>query len=72
MARRGFPVSIIVNSRKIQKIIIDSHYEAKHKSAINDDLILRLVSILDGGTPVQDRNIPYEYYVTDGIRRQVI
>lgn len=66
MALREFSISITVNSRKIQKVIIDSHYEAKHKSVINDELILRLVKSLDGGTyPVQDRNAPYEYYVTD-------
>lgn len=66
MARREFLINIAVNSRKIQKVIIDSHYEAKHKSVIHDELILRLVKSLDGGTyPVQDRRTPYEYYVTD-------
>jgi hypothetical protein len=66
MARKEFSVSITVNSRKIHKVIIDSHYEAKHKSVIHDELILRLVKNLDGGIyPVQDRSAPYEYYVTD-------
>lgn len=66
MARREVPISITVNSRKIQKVVIDSHYEAKHKSVIHDELILSLVKSLDGGTyPIQDRSTPYEYYVTD-------
>lgn len=66
MARREYSVAISVNSRKINRVFIDSHYEAKHKNAVNDQLILRLVKSLDGGTyPVQDRSAPYEYFVTD-------
>lgn len=66
MARREFSVRMTVNSREIHKVIIDSHYEAKHRSVIDDRLILRLVKSLDGGTyPVQDRTAPFEYFVTD-------
>ncbi|MCM0606575.1 MAG: hypothetical protein KA715_10835 [Xanthomonadaceae bacterium] len=58
-----------MNSRSIHKVIIDSHYEAKHKDAISDELILKLVQLLDGGTyPVQDRDKPYEYFVTDHMK----
>ncbi len=48
MARREFSVSITVNSRKIQKVIIDSHYEAKHNATVNDEIILALTASLDG------------------------
>ena len=66
MALREYLLSITVNSRKIHRVIIDSHYEAKHKGVVQDQLILRLVKSLDGGTyPVQDRSDPYEYFVTD-------
>lgn len=66
MARREFSISISVNSRKIHKVIIDSHFEVKHRNVIDDELILRLVKSLDGGTyPVQDRGSSYEYFVTD-------
>jgi hypothetical protein len=66
MERREYPIEITVNSRKIQKVIIDPHYEKKHRSAVSDELILKLVRLLDGGTfPVQDQNSPYQYFVTD-------
>ena len=66
MARREFSINIRVNSRKVHKVIIDSHFELKHKSVINDELILRLVKELDRGVfPVQDRSGAFEYFVTD-------
>lgn len=69
MNRREYDIHITVNSRRIHKVIIDDHYEIKHKESINDELILRLVRLLDGGTyPVQDRDTPYEYFVTDGLK----
>jgi hypothetical protein len=66
MDRKEYTISITVNFRQIHRIVIDSHYEIKHKSVVHDDLILRLVKSLDGGTyPVQDRSSSYEYFVTD-------
>ena len=45
--RRSYPTDLVINGRRINEVIIDSHYETKH-SDINDALILKLVSLLDG------------------------
>ncbi len=69
MSRRAYNVDIVVNSREVKKILIDLHYEEKHKSSVNDEVILQLVRLLDGGVfPVQDRSAPFEYFVTDHLK----
>ena len=68
MKRREYQLSIEVNERKIKRVVIDPHYELKHSRSINDDVILELVKLLDGGTfPVQDRDDAFEYFVTDNL-----
>ncbi len=37
-----------VNGVKVVQVLIDTHYEKKHKSYMSDDLILELVRELDG------------------------
>lgn len=67
--RREYEISITVNSRRITKVVIDDHYEDKHRASVSDGLILRLVGLLDGGVfPVQDRNEAFEYFVTDRLK----
>ena len=69
MNRREYEAEITVNSRRIRKVIIGAHYEGKHRETINDDLILRLVRLLDGGVfPAQDRNGAFEYFMTDQMK----
>jgi hypothetical protein len=64
--QREYEIRITVNGRKISKVIIDSHYEAKHSTSIDDPLILRLVEQLDGRFfEVDDVDPPYSYFVTD-------
>jgi hypothetical protein len=64
--RREYEVSVRVNSRMIHKVVIDSHYEVKHGDVMSDELILRLVRLMDGETYlVQDRREPFEYFVAD-------
>ena len=46
--RRSYPIFIIVNDRTIHKVVIDSHYEIKHKESVNDETIVALVQMLDG------------------------
>lgn len=47
-------------------MVIDPHYETKHRAAVDDRVILQLVKLLDGGLfPVADRKKPFEYFVTD-------
>ena len=65
MKRREYEIDIIVNFRRISKVIIDAHYENKHKDSITDKLILRLVGLLNGGIfPAQGDDKLFEYYVT--------
>jgi hypothetical protein len=66
MKRREYDIDIAVNGRRMRKLIIDPHYAAKHSRSVNDDLIIKLVHLLNGGVfPVQGRRGPYEYFVTD-------
>lgn len=68
MNRREYDIEITVNKRRVTTLILDPHYEAKHAGSISDDIIVKLVKMLDGGTyPVQDRNPPFEYFVTDNL-----
>lgn len=68
MDRREYSISITVNEILITKVIIDTHYEAKHAESVNDDIILRLVKTLDGQTfEPDDEKPPYSYFVTDNI-----
>ena len=68
MSRTEYPSNIIVNGLKIETIIIDPHYEKKHSSVINDELILKLVQTLDGEyyDYVDDKH-PFKYFVKDEI-----
>ncbi len=68
MSRREYGISIVVNFRRITKVIIDPHYEEKHAESITDDIILKLVQTLNGETVVPDsESPPYSYFVTDQI-----
>jgi hypothetical protein len=62
MARKEYEIdSILVNGRIISKVIIDDHYK-KHTD-ISSDLILQLVSLLNGVEQVaEDTNGPYQYF----------
>lgn len=48
MRRREYDIDIIVNHRRLSKVIIDPHFEKKHGKSITDEIILRLVETLDG------------------------
>ena len=66
MERREYSISIAVNGRPIDKVIIDPHYEVKHSDSISDELILSLVKLLHGNEyePV-DIDDEFEYFVED-------
>lgn len=38
---------MVVNNKEVNKIIISSHYEEKHRSYMNDEKILRIAKQLD-------------------------
>lgn len=46
--RRSYLISITVNDRAINEVIIDPHYEEKHADSVTDEIILDLVRKLDG------------------------
>jgi len=47
MARRSYGVNIVVNGRNRNEVIIDSHYEKKHRD-LTDEVICGLVHTLHG------------------------
>lgn len=64
MKRRIFRIpSIVFNGLIYDSVIIDAHYDRKHKSQINDELILELVKMLnrDFEEPADTRD-NYFYY----------
>jgi hypothetical protein len=68
MRRREYPISIVINRRRIHKVIIDPHYEEKHADSINDTIILKLVKTLDGEIIEPDQESPpYAYFSRDKI-----
>jgi hypothetical protein len=64
--RREYLLGIRINAREIRRAVIDSHYEENHQGTISDELIMRLVQLLDGGVyPTQDVDGVFQYFVTD-------
>lgn len=56
---------ITVNGKRIVQVIIDAHYEEKHRAYMNDDLILELVKQLDGRREFQEAKTGrYSYFAT--------
>lgn len=64
--KRSYPIEITVNGRKIVEVLIDPHYEIKHSSSINDELILGLVKLLNGKfyTPDETKD-GFQYFAAD-------
>ncbi len=63
MKRREYKVNIEFNDVRITKVIIDSHYEEKHSSSVNDKIILQLVQKIDGLALFPDAvKPPYSYF----------
>jgi hypothetical protein len=56
---------ITVNGKKVVQVVIDSHYKKKHSESMNDLLILKLVSELDGRRELpESKKGPYSYFAT--------
>lgn len=65
--RRHYPANLIFNGRQINEIIIDPYYKEKHPD-INDQIILDLVSLLNGREiPAEDREDDFEYFMVDRV-----
>lgn len=48
-ARKEYFLSLRINRRQLNRVIIDSHYREKHGESMDDLLILRLIKKLNGG-----------------------
>ena len=66
--RRSYSISIVVNDRKINEVIIDPHYEKRHAESITDEIILALARKLDGGDfKPEDNDEEFQYFKTEPI-----
>jgi len=64
--RRDYKISITVNSRAVNRVIIDPHYELKHGDSVNDEIILSLIQMLDGKTFTPEaEDDGFQYFKTD-------
>jgi hypothetical protein len=68
MRRREFAIRIVINGRRIIKVIVDPHYEEKHAESITDEIILKLVKTLDGEMIMPEvESPPFAYFAQDKI-----
>jgi len=66
MKRREYAARLTVNGLRIEKVVIDPHYELKHNESVSDSVILKLVEQLDGGDfEAEDIDDGFEYFVAD-------
>ena len=65
--RRTYSVRLNVNQRTIDTVVIDSHYEEKHAQSVSDEIILAIVSSLDGEEYEADRadEEGFHYFATE-------
>lgn len=67
MKRVSYHVFMLFNDHKINEVIIDQHYKLKHPE-MSDDLILKLVSKLNGlNLEVNEVNDPFSYFVEEPV-----
>lgn len=66
MERRSYKIDPVrINGVFVSEVIIDPHYELKHASEVNDELILCLVRELDGRFELpQEKSNGFSYFVT--------
>lgn len=64
---RVYDTTLFINGTRFTEVWIDPHYELKHSRSINDDLILKLVDLLDGKwhLPQVVRDDGFRFFATD-------
>ena len=56
---------VTVNGITVVQVVIDTHYEEKHRKSISDGLILRLIQKLDGRRELPEaKRGRYSYFAT--------
>jgi len=65
--KREYALRITVNGTRYRRVIVDSHFERRHRESMNDSLILKLVRKLDGGAFLPEAKLAngYEIFVND-------
>jgi hypothetical protein len=58
---------MVVNGRLFRRVVIDSHYETKHRASVDDTVILGLVQALDGKDfePETSGATGFQYFTLD-------
>jgi len=65
--RREYWLQVSINGRIFRRVIIDDHYEQRHRSSITDGIIINLIRNLSGKDflPEIVRSTGYSIFVTD-------
>ena len=67
--RPEYPFQLTLNGRQVGRVVIDLHYRDKHADSIDDELILKLVGLLDGqNLPIQKTTEDFDYFVADPVQ----
>ena len=68
LVRPEYLLKLIINGRKVNRIIIDQHYRLNHSESVNDDIILDLVRTLDGKKiPPERVKGEFEYFTVEPV-----
>lgn len=61
--RHEYKLKITINGRKLNRVIIDQHYQEKHSATVDDRTILELVKTLhEEVLPVDKEEDGYQYF----------
>ena len=65
--RRVYDLNLTANRRSIEYVVIDPHYEDKHRESVSDSVILELLLSLDGREikPGSVDSEGFQYFMTD-------
>ena len=67
--RARYPLLVCFNERIFRRVIIDQHYKKKHSDSVNDQLILELVSTLNGQSFTSEaKQDDYDFFKIEPVR----
>lgn len=68
MKYRVYSANLTVNNLDINEIKINTHYEERHKASMSDEIIIELISYLDGKSFEPEAiDGKFQYFVNDKI-----
>lgn len=68
MIRRVYPVDLLINGVRIDRVIIDPHYERKHSGSVSDEVILKLVFEMNGNRYDHKAEVgSFRYFVSEKV-----